>query len=154
MGLIILLMIAGILLILAELLIIPGVGIAGILGALSLAGSCYYAFAYIGVTAGIIVTSVNVVLVAVLLAYALNAKTWKRFELNTVIDSKAVAKVNVEPGMRGKAVTRLAPIGTAYIADKNCEVTSLEGIIDAGSAVEVARVESNKIYVRIYKAEQ
>jgi len=153
MGLIILLIIVGILLLLAEVFVIPGVGIAGILGVISLAGSCYYGFAYVSVSTGIVVTAINILLVAALLAYLLRAKTWKRFELDTVIDSKAVSQVPVEVGMRGKAITRLAPMGTAYISDRNCEVTSLEGMLDAGTPIEVARLENNKIFVKPYKEE-
>jgi len=44
MGLIIALVLVGLVLILAEILLIPGVGVAGILGLLSLGGSCYYSF--------------------------------------------------------------------------------------------------------------
>ena len=44
MGLIITLILVGIVLMIAEILLIPGVGVAGILGLLSLGGSCWYAF--------------------------------------------------------------------------------------------------------------
>lgn len=154
MGLIILLILAGVLLLLAEVFVIPGIGVAGILGTLALAGSCYYAFAYMSVTAGIIVTAINIILVASLLFYFLRAKTWKRFELDTVIDAKGVSQINVELGMKGKAVTRLAPMGTAEIAGNNCEVTSLDGMLDAGTLVEVARIASNKIYVKACMPEE
>ena len=61
MGFIITLILVGLILIFAEILLVPGVGIAGILGLLSLGGSCFYAFTQIGTTAGTIVTAVNVV---------------------------------------------------------------------------------------------
>ena len=66
MGLVITLIILGLLLLFAEILIIPGVGIAGILGLLSMGGSCAYAFMEIGQTTGIIVTAVNAVLIVML----------------------------------------------------------------------------------------
>ena len=44
-------------------------------------------------------------------------------------------------------------MGTAYISDRNCEVTSLEGMLDAGTPIEVARLENNKIFVKPYKEE-
>ena len=61
MGFIITLILVGLVLIFAEVLLVPGVGIAGILGLLSLAGSCFCAFTQIGTTTGVIVTAVNVV---------------------------------------------------------------------------------------------
>ena len=62
MGLIITLILAGIILILAEIFLIPGIGIAGVLGVLSLCGSCWYAFAYMSPLTGAVVTIVNVAL--------------------------------------------------------------------------------------------
>ena len=44
MGLVVTLIIIGLVLVLAEILLVPGVGIAGILGLVSLGGSCFCAF--------------------------------------------------------------------------------------------------------------
>ena len=78
MGLIITLILVGLVLIFAEILLIPGVGVAGILGLLSMGGSCYYAFTELGPTAGAVVTAVNAVLIVALTVWVLRAKTWKR----------------------------------------------------------------------------
>lgn len=147
MGLTITLILAGIILILAELLLIPGVGVAGILGVLSICGASWYAFAVLGPLTGAIVTIFNVVALAVLTCFALRSRTWKKFELNTVIEKKE-SEINVNVGDRGRTVTRLAPMGTASISDTRMEVTALEGMIDAGTEIEVAHIEKNKIYVR------
>ena len=148
MGLVITLIIMGLLLLFAEILIIPGVGVAGILGLLSMAGSCVYAFMEMGQTAGIIVTAVNVVLIVLLTIWVLRAKTWKRLALETNIDAKAVVpEVNVVPGEKGVSVTRLAPMGTARFGDLRLEVTAREGIIDPGVEIEVVEVDGIKVYV-------
>ena len=147
MGLVITLILVGIILILVEILLIPGIGIAGILGLASICGSAYYAFAHLGPWTGVIVTVVNIALLAVLIFYALRGKTWKRLELDTVID-KHIKEEEVAVGDRGMAATRLGPIGSARINDKSYEVTSLEGMIDAGTRVESVHMEHNKIYVR------
>ena len=147
MGLTITLILVGIILILAELLIIPGVGVAGILGILSICGASWYSFAFIRPLAGTIVTVFNVATLSVLTFFALRSRTWKKFELNTVIEKKE-SGINVNVGDRGRTVTRLAPMGTASISDTRMEVTALEGMIDAGTEIEVAHIEKNKIYVR------
>lgn len=147
MGFVITLIILGIILLLAEIFLIPGIGIAGILGLISLCGSSYYAFAFLSPMAGAIVTTVNIVLLAVVLFYALRAKTWKKFELSTVIDN-APSEAKIGLGDKGKAVTRLGPMGTARFDGKSYEVTALEGMIDAGQEVEVVHIENNKIYVK------
>ncbi len=148
MGLVITLIILGILLLFAEILIIPGVGVAGILGLLSLAGSCTYAFLQISTTAGIVVTSVLSVLLVALTVYVLRAKTWKRISLNTNIEAKAVADAPVSVGDAGKTLTRLSPMGQALIGEESVEVKALEGMIDPNVEVVVVMLEDNKIYVK------
>ncbi len=150
MGFIITLILVGLVLIFAEILIIPGVGVAGILGLLSMGGSCFYAFYEFGNTVGAIVTAVNVVLVVALAVWILRAKTWKRMSLETRIDSKAVSdKASVVAvGDRGKTLTRLAPMGSARFGDYVIEVKALEGMLDPEVPVEVVLIEENKIYVK------
>lgn len=149
MGFIITLILVGLVLIFAEILIIPGVGVAGILGLLSMGGSCFYAFNRMGNTAGAIVTAVNAALIVALTIWVLRAKTWKRLALDTNIDSKAVTSDDaVFVGERGKTVTRLAPMGSVLFDKESVEVKALEGMIDAGVEVEVVMIEDNKVYVR------
>ena len=148
MGLIITLILVGLLLVFAEILIIPGVGIAGVLGLLAMGGSCAYAFIEMGNLTGVIVTSINAVLLVALTIWVLRAQTWKRLSLETNIDSKAVVlEVEVTVGDKGKSVTRLAPMGTVRFGDKSLEATSIEGLIDPGVEVQVVAIEDSKIYV-------
>lgn len=148
MGLVISLIIIGLLLVFAEILIIPGVGVAGILGVAAMAGSCVYAFMEMSQMAGIIITAVNALLLVLITIWVLRAKTWERFALATNIDSKAIVpEVEVVPGTVGVTVTRLAPMGTARFGDLRMEVTAREGIIDPGVEVEVVEVDGIKVYV-------
>ena len=148
MGIVISLIIIGLLLVFAEVLIIPGVGVAGILGVAAMAGSCVYAFMEMSQTAGIIVTAVNAVLLVLITIWVLRAKTWQRLALQTNIDSKAIVpEADVVPGTIGITVTRLAPMGTARFGDLRLEVTAREGIIDPGVEVEVVEVDGIKVYV-------
>ena len=152
MGFIIVLILVGLVLIFAEILLVPGIGIAGILGLLSMGGSCFYAFNQLGTNAGVIVTVVNAVLIVALTVWVLRAKTWKRFTLNTNIESKAIDlfEEKLAVGDRGKTLSRLAPMGTAKIRDEIDEVKALEGMIDSGVEVEVVLIEDNRVYVKPY----
>lgn len=156
MGFIIVLILVGLVLIFAEILLIPGVGIAGLTGLLSMAGSCFYAFHELGTTSGIVITAVNAVLIVGLTVWVLRAKTWKKFTLNTNIDSKAFslegAKIGI--GDRGRAITRLAPMGTARFGEETYEVKALEGMIDSGTDVEIVLIEDNRIYVEPYNDDE
>ena len=141
----------GLVLIFAEVLLVPGVGIAGILGLLSLGGSCFYAFTQIGATAGTIVTVVNVVLVIAFTIWILRAKTWRKMTLHTEIQSKAVPTESsvLSVGDKGKTVTRLAPMGTVRFGGNAVEVKAIEGMIDPDVIVRVVLIEDNKIYVEV-----
>ena len=149
MGLVVTFIIVGLVLIFAEVLVIPGVGIAGILGLVSLGASCGYAFYEFGNMTGGIVTCINAVLVIGLSIWVLRAKTWKRMSLETSIDAKAVGDAGslVRVGDVGVAITRLAPMGTVRFGDRVAEVKALEGMLDAGSEVEIVLIEDNRIFV-------
>ncbi|MBR1961208.1 MAG: hypothetical protein IKA34_11700 [Bacteroidales bacterium] len=155
MGFVITLILVGLVLIFAEILLIPGVGVAGILGLLSMGGSCFYAFYEFGNTTGAIITAVNIVLVVALAVWILRAKTWKRMALETNIDSKAVSSEAsvLAVGDRGRTLTRLAPMGSARFGDYVIEVKALEGMLDPNVDVEVVLIEDNKIYVKPLFAE-
>ena len=146
------LLLVGLLLLLLEIFVIPGVGVAGILGVGALGAGCYMCFKF-GSTIGLCVTGGILLLVILLLAYALREKTWRRLALNDSVestagqDSAAVAAV----GDAGVATTRLAPMGTAKISGKSLEVKSVAGFLDQGTEVEVVEIEDNVICVKPIK---
>jgi membrane-bound ClpP family serine protease len=152
MALIITLILVGLLLIAAEILLVPGVGVAGILGLMAMGGSCYYAFYEFDNTVGAIVTAVNALLIAALTFYVLRANTWKRMSLETSIDTKALDDDSqyVSLGEVGVAISRMAPMGTVRFGDKTFEAKILEGIVDPGTQVHVVLIEDGKVYVLPY----
>jgi len=150
-ALVVTLIIAGLLLLGAELIIIPGFGIAGILGIASIVASCWIAFAQIGPTAGIIVILVNMVLVVATTILMLRSKTWKKLSLKTNIDSKvdsAPQEKGIDVGNRGVAVTRLAPAGKVQIGETVLEAFTRDSLVEPGKEVEVVEMEGNKIFVK------
>lgn len=151
MALIISLAVLGILLIIAEIILIPGVFIAGTLGLLSMAASCYFAFDCYGQTAGIITVAANVLLAVVCTVLSLRSKTWKKLSLQTEIDSKAdltPEDKGLTVGMEGTTITRLNPMGKVLFGNTATECTARNGIIDPGQKVTVILIEDNKIYVK------
>ncbi len=150
-ALVVTLIIAGLLLLGAELIIIPGFGIAGILGIASIVASCWIAFAQIGPTAGIIVILVNMVLVVATTILMLRSKTWKKLSLKTNIDSKvdsAPQEKGIDVGNRGVAVTRLAPAGKVQIGETVLEAFTRDSLVEPGKEVEVVEMEGNKVFVK------
>lgn len=150
MALVVTLILFGLVLMFIEIMLIPGVGVAGILGVASMAASSVYAFVEVGATTGYVVTGINAVLLILLMVLALRAKTWERFSLKTRIEAKAVVpEQTLAVGDRGKAMTRLAPMGSVRFGDKVLEVTAYDSIIDAGQEVEVVFIDDNKVFVAI-----
>lgn len=149
MVIIISLILLGILMLLIEMLLTPGVGVAGILGLCSFAGSCWYAWTEMGQDTGLTVLAIIVVLLVIETVWMLRSKTWKKLELGTVID----AKVNQEGellqvGMTGRTATRLAPKGTARFGETSCEVHSDgNAMLSPDTDVRICRIEDNTIYV-------
>ena len=144
------LVIAGILFMLVELLLVPGVGIGGILSLLSLGAACWYSFEYISPEAGWAVTVLVLVLLVVSIVTVLRTRTWKRFELRTEVTSRVNEESEkIHSGDRGVAQTRLAPMGTGRFGEVSCEVKSYDNsLLDAGTPLEVVSVEDNQVTVK------
>ena len=149
--LIITLIIAGLLLLAAELVLIPGFGIAGILGIASLVGSCWVAFTQVSTTAGIITLIANILLAIISTIMVLRSKTWKKLSLGTNIYAK-VDTTPVEKGIsigdKGTTITRLAPGGKVMLGTNMLEAFSRDTIIESGVEIEVCEVQGNKIFVK------
>jgi membrane-bound ClpP family serine protease len=152
MGLIITLILVGILLIIAEIILIPGIFITGFTGLASLVASCYVGWTEFGQTGGIITILLNIILLSLFVVLALRAKTWRKLSLTTEIDSKSDStpqEKGVEVGMEGLSLTRLAPMGKVLLGTHSVEATSMEGIIDPQKSVIVTQIIENKIYVKL-----
>ncbi len=154
MSIIISLIILGILLLLVEVLIIPGVGLAGVLGSLSFVGSSVYAFIKFDSNVGIIVTLINVLLILVMLFFALRYRTWKKLALETVIETEK-HKSKLQVGEQGITLTRLSPMGKVSFEHQGsiitCEACSADNIIDPKTQIEITSIEDGKIYVKPIK---
>ena len=87
-ALIITLVFTGLLLLGLELLVIPGFGIAGILGLGSFAASCYLAFANFGAATGVCVVVALIVLVTLFVVLVLRSKTWKKISSSAKITTR------------------------------------------------------------------
>lgn len=150
MAFVIILTVVGLVLILSEIFLIPGVGVTGFFGVLALGGAGYYVFYEFGSLAGSLFTAGMVTVLVAFIVYAVRTRTWKKLALDTKIDSKVSSSddIPLAVGDTGKTVTRLAPIGMARFDGRSYEVKSLEGIIDNGTDVEVVMFEDNRIYVK------
>ncbi|MDR1680460.1 MAG: hypothetical protein LBS12_01565 [Prevotellaceae bacterium] len=151
MALIITLIVLGIILLLVELLLIPGFGIAGIPGIAALAGGVVMAYYTRGAVTGHIVLVSAILLCGLLVWYALRSNTWKRLALHDNITAQAFDKPEdrgLSTGMKGVSITRLAPMGTVRFNNVKIEATAYEGIINPSRPVEIVKIDGIKIIVK------
>ncbi|HOT17810.1 MAG TPA: NfeD family protein [Bacteroidales bacterium] len=149
---IIFLIFVGLLLFVIEFMLIPGVTIAGIGGAICLVTGIVMAFISFGTSTGMIVLGVTALVMVVTTVLMLRAKTWSKFMLKTAIDSKVDTvgseEGKVKPGDRGTTVTRLAPGGKVMVNGEYFEAKSVDLLIDPKQEIEVIRIEDNKLIVK------
>ncbi|PID92953.1 MAG: hypothetical protein CSA95_09155 [Bacteroidetes bacterium] len=148
------LVLVGLLLLLLEVLVIPGTGAAGIIGFVLIGVAIWQAFAHHGVVAGGVTTAATVVLSVGLIYGALKAKTWKKLSLDDRLDGKVnvVDPEAVKVGDTGVTIGRLAPTGKAEINGKYYEVRTYGGYLEQDTPIEVLKVDRNVIYVKSIKS--
>ena len=153
MPLIILLILLGIILFLIEFLLVPGITIAGIGGAILMVGGVIMAYHFHGTAAGNYTLIGTAVASFITIYFVLKTKTWNRIMLKTNIEGKVnvVDKEipTVKVGDVGEAITRLNPMGKVLVNGEYFEGKSEDKFIDQRSKVEVTKVLSNKIIVKL-----
>lgn len=144
------LILGGIILLLLEVLVIPGTTVVGLAGAGLIGTGIFFTFADYGVLIGSLVLFATLVVSIVSVVMALRSKTWKRAALNAEIDGK-VNVINAElihVGDEGLTISRLNPVGKALFNGEYYEVVSKDNLIDPNTAVMVVKIEGNKIIVK------
>jgi len=155
----------GVLLILAEVFIIPGFGVAGISGVVmvvfslgaSLIGNIGFTFPDSGeVTQAILTLAVTLVLLVVLMyslgQYLPRLRTVNSLvlapELDAISGYTSASTHDELVGRIGLALTALRPAGTAEIDGDRVDVVSQGTFVAAGEAIQVVNVRGSRVEVR------
>lgn len=143
----------GIILILIEVILVPGTTFIGISGFLSGGLGVYLGYSYFGNTLGTIILSVATVVSFGLIGYAFKTKAWERFSLNSSMEGHVNDEyhINLEVGEVGETISALRPIGKALFRDQEIEVKSKGEHISENQKVKIIRIESSKIIVEPIK---
>jgi membrane-bound ClpP family serine protease len=150
---IILLILLGLLLLLIEFAVIPGVTVAGIGGFILLGLSVYIAFVSYGTGIGFLTLTFVLVASPLMIFYFFKSKTGKKMVLESLIDGK-VEGVNTEKihvGDTGKTLGRLAPSGKVKVNGEVLEAQSVGGFVDHNTEIKVIKILTNKIIVEPVK---
>jgi len=146
---IILLILLGLLLLLIEFAVIPGVTIAGIGGFVLLGASVYIAFVEFGTGIGFATLAFVLIASPLLIYYFFKSKSGRKM----ILESSLLGKVEyindqkITIGDTGKTIGRLAPSGKVKVNGQVMEAQSVSGFVDHNTEIRVLKILSNKIIV-------
>jgi membrane-bound ClpP family serine protease len=144
------LLLIGLILVIAEILFVPGTTIVGIIGVLVTAVGIYYAFVtFDNQVAGLVLIAALVLNFGAII-YGFRTGAWKKFALKSAIKSRAFDDrlKGLEIGMKGITISDVKPIGKAEIGEGIYEVKSESGFISVGTSVFITKLENNTIIIK------
>jgi len=144
------LVVFGVALMLLELFLIPGFGIAGVASVCALGASTAWAYMHISPMAGHITLLASLVILIFAIVVFLRGKALEKMALNTTIQSKVdlLRDLNVNPGDRVVTVSRLAPMGKVRVGETDVEAKSTGVFVDQETVVEIVKIEGNVLVVK------
>lgn len=144
------LIIAGLILFIIEVFLLPGISIAGIVSAGCLLYANYYAFDTLGTIPGCITLAVSALGVVAITIWFMRSKTVDKLSLKKTIDYRPepLKGLDLKVGDEGIALTRLALIGNAEFNGRIIEVRSSGDFIDEKSKIRVERILDGIVMVQ------
>lgn len=138
----------GIVLLLIELLFVPGTTFVGLIGLILSAVGVVMAYQYFGTTTGTFVLVGSSGLLVGTAVYSLRSGVWDRFASK----DKLEGKVNDEPltlvvGDTGQTTSALRPIGKAEFGNQTFEVRTFGEYVESEIKVKITAINHTKIFV-------
>ncbi len=139
----------GIVLLLIEITILPGITIAGIGAFLLFAYSVYLAFTSFGTLAGFLTLAFVLIVAPILLVKFFKGKAGKKMVLDAVVTGVAneIDQEKVKVGDIGITIGRLAPMGKIKVNNVVVEAKSTGNYVDPGVQVKIVQIEKSLITV-------
>ena len=143
------LIIAGLILFIIEVFLLPGISIAGFVSAGCLLYANYYAFDTLGTVPGCITLAISAIGVVAITIWFMRSKTVDKLSLKKTIDYRPepLKGLDLKVGDEGIALTRLALIGNAEFSGRIIEVRSSGEFIDQKSKIRIERILDGVVLV-------
>lgn len=147
---IIVLALLGLIMLFAEILM-PGFGLFGILGSVSLLGSLILTFKLFGTAAFLILLAVVVILFFAMIGFAKKSGLYNKVVLRDKQEAKDFDENTLGGllGQIGETQTTLRPFGTAMFDGKLVDVCSMGDFVDRGVRVQVVQIVGKTVTVKI-----
>jgi membrane-bound ClpP family serine protease len=145
------LIIAGIVLIIAEVVFIPGTTVVGFLGAAFMIAGVVFAYRQYGNEVGFYVMLGSGLTTGLALYLSFRSGAWNKLANKSTINSKVNEGISAHlaEGEEGITVSVLRPIGTADFHGKIFEVKTSGEYLPNASRVRIVKIRSNDIIVEL-----
>ncbi|MDR2691325.1 MAG: hypothetical protein LBB73_03370 [Dysgonamonadaceae bacterium] len=147
---VIVLCVIGIILILVEIFLIPGLTFTALAGAAFSIGGIYYAFRSFWGLGGSITLVSTLAIIGAAFVYFVKSKALDRISLKTGIDSTVASQdsLNIAVGDEGISVSRLNPVGKVRVNNITMEAKTLSEFVDENTEIVVLKVSPTQLIVK------
>lgn len=148
---VIVLLLIGLLLILAEIFLLPGITFAAIGGAIFGIGGVGYAYSAFGTIGGTITLVCALLIFGISFVWLIKSRALDKIALKTDIGSTIADKTHsdsIKEGDKAITISRLNPIGKVKIGHTIAEAKTLDGFTDEGIEVYVIKVNPTQLIVQ------
>ena len=142
-------LVVGLLLLFVELAVLPGFGVAGVLGLLALVIGAFTAWVELGPFWGLVSGGVSLLAAGLMLYVIPKSKAGQKMVLEHAVTGVSQQDRSDLVGRRGKTVTPLRPTGRVRFGHDEVDVMTEGEYIEADQEVEVMSVAGPRIVVRI-----
>lgn len=148
-AIVVILLVLGIIFLLLEIFLFPGISVAGIAGAAFTAAAVWYAYSYIGAGAGNITLISGVILMAVAVWGFMKSKTLDKMSLKTNVMGRVdeIDGLKIKVGDIGTTLSRLAPMGKIKINGTVIEAKTDNEFLDPNTEVIIKEVYKTNVLV-------
>lgn len=153
------LILVGLILIVIEVIFIPGTNVVGVMGVIGAGVGVVYAFATYGVTGGLLTLLATIAAAGVLFYLMRESGAWDRFVLaDTLLSGSGEEEEDIDRrsrllGREGAALTPLRPSGFVEVDGERIEVETEGDYIAAGSRVRIVAMDRRRYLVRLADGE-
>lgn len=143
---VILLLFVGIVLVVVEIIFVPGTTIVGIIGTALMCFGVIIGYSKFGAQIGTIILVSTIVVGGIVTVISFRSGVWKKFALNNTNESKFNEDIKVEHllGAEGITFSALRPYGKAEIYNSTYEVKTLGNYLEPGTKIKVTKVDKDQ----------
>lgn len=146
---VILLVLLGLVLVIIEVIFIPGTTLVGAAGFVCMIVGIIFSFRYFGAETGWLTLAASTAVSGIFLYLSFRTNVWKRFALKDSINSRVneVEATKFVVGMEGIALSALRPVGNGEFGGNVAEVRTNGEYIEAAESIRIIKVYPNQIIV-------